>query len=201
MSSNDIPPAVEVYAETRLEVSAERSFLNYQWKGHGLRIEFPEGTTASLHIKAVWSNSFKLPKGTELVSPVYWLSYEGKIGGLVGVELQHCAQVREERQRSGLSFAVCKVEKAEPPYQFELCKCHFSSRSTHGRMEMGISRVFVAIVRKVVEQSPEQPTADPMFLAKLYYEQQQLSATTAHIMIVPHLDMSTTVGAWVCTSA
>ena len=186
-------PALEVYAETRFEVSNERSPLSYQWEGHGLRLQLPEGTTARFHIKAVWSSKLELPVGTELVSPVYWVLCEGIVGGQVGVELQHCARVKEEGQHSGLSFAVCNVEKVEPPYQFKLCKGQFSSRSSYGKKELGLSSKFVAIVRRVGE-NPEQPTAEPIFQAKLYYEKQQLSSATVHIVIVPQLEITTKVG-------
>jgi len=190
--------AVEVFAETRFEVSAERSPLTYQWEGHGLRLQLPEGATASFTIRAVWSSKFELPKGTELVSPVYWVSCEGEVGGPVGVELQHCARVREEGQWSGLSFAVFKVEKTEPPYQFELCEGQFNSRSSYGRLEVEFSSRLVAIIRWILGWGPEQPTSDPMFLAKLYYQQQQLSATTAHFVVVPQVDITKVgvVSAW-----
>ena len=194
LGSKDVLPAVEVYADTRFEISAPMTF---QWEGYGFRIQLPEVVSTSFTIKAVWSDKFELPEGTELVSPVYWVSCEKKVGRLVGVDLQHCARVREEGQQSGLSFAVCKVEKAEPPYKFKLCEGRFSSRHNYGRTEVEISSTFLAIIRRVRSEGREQPTADPMFLAKLYYERQQLSTTTAHIMIVPQLDMSTTVGAWV----
>ena len=183
---------MKAYAETKFEVRAERSSLTYEWKNHGLRIRLPEQATASFHIKAVWSSRFELLEGTELVSPVYWVSYEGEVGGQVGVELQHCARVRAEGQQSGLSFAVCKLEKAEPPFRFELCEGQFSSRSTYGRMEVGISRMLVAMVRRVKEWGREQTTADPTFLAKVYYHQQQ-SRVTAHIMMVPQLELTVKV--------
>ena len=192
----DFLPAVEVFAETRFEVNNERSSLTYQWEGYGLWLQLPEGATASFTIRAVWSSRFELPEGTELVSPVYWVSYKGEVGGPVGVELQHCAHVREEGQRSGLSFAVCKMENALPPYQFVQREGQFSRRSSYGRMEMAISSTLVAIVRRV-----KQPTSDPMFLAKLYYkqqQQQQQSPTIAHTVMVPQLDMTTKVCTGMC---
>ena len=181
--------AVEVFAETKFEVNGERSSLTYQWEGYGLWLQLPERTTASFIIRAVWSSKFELPEGTELVSPVYWVSYKGEVGGLVGIELQHCARVRQEGEGSGLSFAICSLEDSEPPYQFKQCEGQFSRRSSYGRMEVEISSALVAIIRRV-----KQPTSDPMFLAKLYYQQQQLSVATAHIVVVPLVDMAKTVG-------
>ena len=181
---------VEVIAETRFEPSAKKSSLIYQWEGHGLRLQLPEGSACSFGIKAVQSSRFELPKGTELVSPVYLVSSEGEVGGAVGVELQHCARVKEEEQWSGLSFVVCKVEKAEPPYQFELCEGQFRSSSSYGKMELEFSTKLVAIVRILMGWGP---TADFMFQAKLYYLKQQQSTTLLHFVIVPRLDISTKV--------
>ena len=113
--------AVKVFGETRFEVNAKKSSRTYKWEGHGLRLQLPQGSNASFSVRVVWSSKFELPGGMELVSLVYWMSCEGEIEGRVGVELQHCARVRKEGQCSGLSFAVCNLEKAEPPYQFKLC--------------------------------------------------------------------------------
>ena len=85
--------AMEVFDGTRFKANAEQFPLTYEWEGHGLKLKLPEGATANFSIRAVWSSKFELPKGTELVSPVYWVSCEEEVGGLVGVELQHCALV------------------------------------------------------------------------------------------------------------
>lgn len=180
-----------MYAETRLDVTAENSPLIYHWKGYGLTLQFPEETKASLRLKVVSSCNFELPEGTELVSPVYSVSCEGKVGGPVGVELQHCARAREEGQHSGLKFVVCK---AEPPYKFELVEGLFSSSSSYGRMEVKFSGKYMAVVRWILGwPDAEQSTADLMFLAKLYYHQYQQSKATVHVVIVPKVDASNTV--------
>lgn len=186
---------MDVYAETRFVVSAEKAPLTYRWEGNGLNLHVPEGTSASFSIKAVWSSDFELPEGTELVSPVYLVSCEGEVGGAVGVELQHCAQVNQEDQNSGLDFVVCKVEKEKPPYQFEVCRGQFSNASSFGRVEVKFSSKFLAIIRWIAGWGPSQvPQAAPTFLAKLYYQQQQQqSNTTVHFVIVPKLDMLTKV--------
>ena len=109
------------------------------------------------------------------MSPVYWVSCVKKVGSLVGVELQHCALVWEEGQWSGLSFAVCNVEKAEPPYQFELHGGQFSSRSSYERLEVKFSGRLEAIIRWIIGSS------DAMLFTKLYYQQQKESKSTAHV--------------------
>ena len=188
LSEGSLSSEVDVYAETSI---AEISHSTYEWEDFGLRLHLPVRANASFSIKAVWSSRFELPKGTELVSPVYWVSHKGKAGGPVGVELQHCARVMQDGEKSGLSFIVCKVENAEPHYHFELCKGQFSSRSSFGSVELEFRSMLVAIVRSVMRK---QPTSDPVFLAELYYQQNQLEYATLHIVVVPKLDISTKVG-------
>ena len=177
-----------MYAETRVVVSAEKAPLTYRWEGYGLNLHVPEGATASFSIKAVWSSSFELPDETELVSPVFLVSCEGKFEGPVGVELQHCARVRKKGQKSGLSFVVCKVKRPKPPYQFELVDGQFSSSSSYGKVEVNFCRRIMAVTR----QRGQNP--DPMFQAKLYYQQKQQSKSLVHFVIVPKLDISIKVG-------
>ena len=197
--TTDFLPSVETYAETTLEVSVERAAQTYQWEGYGLSLHVPKGTKTYFNLKAVSSKKFELPEGTELVSAVYWVSCEGEVGGPVGVELQHCARVREGGKSSGMSFAVCR---AVPPYQFELCEGQFRSGSNYGRMEMGFSDWFLTTVRRIAVErpltfvrnllhlGPKQESAVAMFLAKLYYEQQQqLPSATAHFVILPYLEI------------
>ena len=184
--------AVEVLATTRFEVNAERRPQTYQWEGHGLSLHVSKGTSASFTIRAVWSSKFKLPKGTELVSPVYWVSCEGVVGGPVGVELQHSTRVGEKvRDLFALKFAVCKVEKAEPPYQFDLSEGQFSTVSSYGRLEVVSSSTLLAILW----YKPWQSDIVPMFQARLYYHKQKQSTILVHFVIVPKHEMSTKVRA------
>ena len=188
LPEGSLPSEVEVYAETIIEVIAGKT---WKWEDFGIRLNLSFRAIANFSIKVVWSSRFELPKGTELVSPVYWVSHKGKVGGQVGVELQHCARVMQDGEKSGLSFIVCKVENAEPHYHFELCKGQFSSRSSFGSVELEFRSMFVAIVRSVMGK---QPTSDPVFQAKVYYQQNQPEYTTVHIVVVPKLDISTKVG-------
>ena len=174
-------------AKTRFVVNAERSPQTYQWEGHGLNLRVSRGTAASFSIEALWSSKFKLPKKTELVSPVYWVLYDGKVEGPVGVELQHYSRIR----RYEVGFAVCKVEKAEPPYQFELCEGQFSKVSSYGRLEVESSSTLLAVIMYRDTAYPEVP----MFQARLYHHQQQQSTTDVYIVIVPKHEMSTKVRA------
>ena len=89
---------------------------------------------------------------------------------------------------------MCKLEKAQLPYRFEVNEGHFSNKSSYGSLEVEFSSKLVTIVRWIKGWFLEQPTADAMFLAKLYYHQEKQSKATAHIVMVPLTDMWT-VGA------
>ena len=82
---------MEVLAKTSSNFSDEGASRTYQWEGYGLQLQLPKGATASVSMRVVWSSNFELPEGTELVSPVYWVSTLGELSGPVGVEVQHCA--------------------------------------------------------------------------------------------------------------
>ena len=186
---------MKAYAKTTLEVSVERATQIYQWEGYGLSLHVPKGTKANFTLKAVSSKKFKLPEGTELVSAVYWVSCEGKVGGPVGIEMQHYARVRQEGMCSCLSFAISKPKL---PYRFELCEGQFRSGSNYGRMEMSFSDLILTTVKRIEVEMPlafvkkllhwgrDTVTADPKFQAMLYYELLQQS-TIVHFVIVPYL--------------
>ena len=68
------------------------------------------------------------------MSPFYWVTSKGELTELVGVEIQHCARIMDEKcLTAGLQFAACKVEKTEPhAYVFKKILGHFSSSSSDG---------------------------------------------------------------------
>ena len=69
----------------------------------------------------------------------------------------------------------------------------FTNESSYGRLEVEFCSKIIATVR-----SSDDPTLDPMFLAKLYYYQQRLSQATAHFVVVPQVDLTkvSVVSAW-----
>ena len=74
------------------------------------------------------SSKFELPKGTELLSPIYWLYCEEGVEGSVEVELQHCALLEKDKCFK-IGFVVCEVDKLDPPYQFKYHEAKFKSES------------------------------------------------------------------------
>ena len=189
----DFLSSVEVFAETKFEVNAERR--TYQWEDHGLSLHVSKGTTASFTIRAVWSSKFVVPVNVDLVSPVYWVSCEEEIEDLVEVEMQHYALLGDQSQRTKLRFIMCTLENAKPPYTFQVLEGHeqFSSVSSYGRQRVKLYNSLLAIVRII---TPSQvPVPDPVFQARLYYQQEQQSTTVVHFVIVPKHEMSNEVKA------
>ena len=187
MCSFTLPADVEVLAETMFLFKGDKSAVVHSWKGYGLKLHVPEGSTADFTARVVHSKSFELPEGTELVSPFYCVTSKGELTGTVGVEIQHCARNMDEKSLSaGLQFAACKVEKTEPPYVFKKILGDFSSSSSYGRSEVEFSGWLFALTKfrkKMLGIKQE-------FQARIYYE--PLTAVTyecrAHLVIVPDTD-------------
>ena len=165
---------MKVVAETKFPFRGDKSAVVYTWDDYGLRLHVPEGSTADFRARIVHSTKFVLPKGTELVSPFYWISSKGKATGPVGVEIQRSAEDLVE-ENYGLEFVVYKMENPELPYVFKEYSGQFSSNWSYGRIDVEFSDRFFAIKKFF--------GLIPMFLAQLYYCRDQ---TEAHIVIVPN---------------
>ena len=130
--------------------------------------------------------TFKLPEGTELLSPFYWVTSEGDTAGPVGVEIQHCARIIKEGL-SGLGVAMHKVkEKPEPPYHFEEVEGHLSSTSGYAKMEVEFSDRILTLYKRVKITLH----LETRFQARVYYYN-ELSLPTrciAHLVIVPDVN-------------
>ena len=161
------------------ELKVKNGKKTYVWKEHGLSLELPLETGASFDLKIVSSQDFKFPEETELLSPVYLMETKGKLRGPVGLELQHCAQVKEDSHQLGMRFAVSKIE-AWRPGKFVLCEGQFSNAS-HGKLEIEFPNWLAAVVR--LKGAPG-PTS--VFLANLYFQQLSPAMCLIHFIIVPN---------------
>ena len=185
----DSLPEVDVFAETRFEMTGEKNISSlFEWKGHGLKLHLPARSTANFTLRAAWSSKFVLPKGMQLVSAVYWVSSRKEINhGSIEVELQHCCQINGSEDQIG--FAVCKVNKEEPPYLFELYNGKLGSDPSYMKMEIEFCNRFLALVRNIV--GLVFPPPSPMFFSKIYYYQTSKPAVIiAHIVTVPQVDIA-----------
>lgn len=180
-TSTDTLPDVEVIAETRFLFNGDKSAVVHTWAGYGLKLHVPEGSTADFRARVVRSTKFVLPEETELVSPFYWVTSRGKLTGLVGVEIQHCARIVEE-DLFGLKFAAHKLNKLQSPYVYEKLGGQFSSTSSYKRNIEFSNWLFATVCEKFLG-------IKPVFKASLYYLSRPSPKSkydcVVHVVVVP----------------
>ena len=66
----------------------------------------------------MWSDKFEFPKNTILISGVCYISVSSssQLNKPVTVQLEHCANITDEKQAEYLSFVVAK---SGPPFKFD----------------------------------------------------------------------------------
>ena len=113
------------------------------WKGYGLRLHIPKGSLpadmgeCSINIRASLSGQFQFPEGSDLLSPVFWISAPCKFTTPVTLEIQHSALREDEAVLSNLSFvsAICSQKKL--PYRFRRVDGGvFTTHSSYGSIQL-----------------------------------------------------------------
>ena len=74
-------------------------------------MDFPQDTlqhddNCEITILALAGGNFRLPKGTELVSAVYSISFEKKINQPAGIHMEHCVALKTQWQTKQLHFVA-----------------------------------------------------------------------------------------------
>ena len=95
-----------------------------EWPGYGFYIEVPEGAllpgvTASVAVKVLLGGQFELPKDSQLISAIYWISSSEVFLKEVAVNIQHCAIITSVKQFSELKFVVARCSQEKLPYKFK----------------------------------------------------------------------------------
>ena len=128
---------VEVIAETDFVVPTKGGF--FEWMGYGLRLSvsedsLPAGTEeCRVNIKASLSGPFQLPKDSDLLSPVFWISAPCKFRKPVTLDIQHCAS---RDAASDLKFISAKRSQ-NLPYSFrQLDGGVFTTDSSYGSIKL-----------------------------------------------------------------
>ena len=83
----------------------------FDWNGYGFMMSFPENTLqheddCEVTVLALAGGNFQLPKGTELVSAVFSISFEREISRPIGVHIEHCASLETKWQTTQLRFVA-----------------------------------------------------------------------------------------------
>ena len=127
-------------AETDFVVSTRGG--PFKWKGYGLKLSISEDSLPTgieecrISIKASLSGPFQLPKDSDLLSPVFWISALCKFEKSVTLEIQHCAS-RDEASFADLNFISTKCSQKELPYTFkQLDGGKFPADSSYGSIQL-----------------------------------------------------------------
>ena len=175
--------------EAEFTVSTEGG--SFHWKGYGLRLHVPKGSLPAgmgeckINIRVSLSGQFQLPEGSDLLSPVFWISAPCKFIKSVTLEIQHCALAEDEASLSNLGFVFTKCSQSDLPYRFkQVGGGVFTKHSTFGSIQLEhFSGVGVA-------GSEETPRS---YCAHLYHTMEGLHDWIFYFVITQDLDAKNTV--------
>lgn len=133
---SDTIHGVDVVGQTDFVVTTDGGF--FEWVGYGLRLTISENClpidmeVCRINIKASLSGPFQLPKGSELLSPVFWIS-AFEFQKPVTLEVQYCASSNE----ADLKFITTKCSLKQLPYIFrQLEQGSFTADRTYGSIQL-----------------------------------------------------------------
>ena len=181
--SQDYLRGVEVYRETVLEVVGDKP-QKLEWPGYGFYIEVPEGAlapgvTASVGVKVILAGQFKLPENSQLISAIYWIYTSEVFLKEVAVNIQHCADLKNEEQCSKCKFFIAKCSQKELPYTFKEKEGLFNPYTQYATIKL---KRFSC----VGETAPEKQTIQCTGL--LLYNQIARNKAKFHLVVVKNLD-------------
>ena len=175
----------DVIGETSLLVTNKAQ--TFQWTGCGLKVHVPQGCVPTelqecrVNVKAALTGQFEFPKGSELVSAVYWFYSPQKFSNPVSVAIQHCAK---QSVSSTLSFVKAMCSQKELPYKFQpLQGGVFTSHSSYGSISL---TQFSGVA--VTQEGGEQ-----LYCGRLYYMGRSIN-WKVHFVITKDLEAYIAVG-------
>ena len=163
----------------------------FEWEGYGLKLHVPDKSLPSgieearVNIRASVSGQFQLPKNTDLLSPVFWISAPCKFTNPVTLEIQHCALREDETVLSDLSFVSTMCSQRDLPYRFkQLDGGVFTTHTSYGSIQLDhFSGIGVA-------GSEETPR---LYCAHLYHTMKQIYDWRYYLAITQDLEAHITV--------
>ena len=138
-----------------------------EWSGYGFYIEVPKGAlspgvTASVTVKVIFGDHFKLPENRQLISAIYWVSSSMEFLKEVSVNIQHCAVITSEEQLSEFKFIIAKSFQEVPPYHFKEREGLFSTHSRYGTIKL----------KQFSKLSSTGPAnTESLFTGRMYYKE------------------------------
>ena len=163
----------------------------FEWRGYGLRLHVPEGSLpigvgeCKINIRVSLSGQFQLPQGSDLLSPVFWITALYKFTKPLTLEIQHCALTEDEAALSSLSFVYTNCTQRGLPYKFKMLDGGvFTTHSSYGSLSLTHFSGIGIIGRKRTAWS---------YCAHLYYTMNQLYDWRFYFVITQDLDANNTV--------
>ena len=115
----------------------------FEWKGYGFKLHVPEGSLPAgvsgcrIKIRASLSGQFQLPKDSDFISPVFWITAPCKFTKPVTLEIQHCAFREHDTTLCNLSFVSAKCSQKDLPYRFrQVDGGVFTLHSSYGSIQL-----------------------------------------------------------------
>ena len=127
---------------THTQVTTDHETRTLSWAEHGLKIHIASGTlpetvsecTFTLGVTCNTSN-FQFPPDVVLVSPMYYIKPSVKLLKPVTLEIEHCCNVRSEKDMEQLRPMLASTTSGSPPYKFETMEGgEFSVENSWGRV-------------------------------------------------------------------
>ena len=170
---------------------------SFEWKGYGLRLHVPEGSLphgvegCRMVIRASLSGQFQLPEGSDLLSPVFWISVPCEFTRPVILEIQHCALREDETVLSDLGFVSAKCSQRDLPYTFkQVVGGVFTTHSSYGSIQLSHFSGNGIIGRKTTPRS---------YCAHLYHTMKQMYDWRFYLVITQDIEAQISVS--VCCTA
>ena len=177
-------PGVEIVGETDFRILKQKG--SFVWKGYGLRLHVPKGSLTTsmeecrINIQVSLSGQFQLPKDSDFLSPVFWLSASCKFTKPVILEIQHCTFQENETVLSDLSFVSAKCSQKDLPYTFrQVDGGVFTTHSSYGSIQLSHFSGFAVTGRKSTPRS---------YCAHLYQTMKQMYDWRFYFIITQDLE-------------
>ena len=130
-----IDSSVTIAGQKLFHLQGDRSH-SLPWEKYGFILHCPKGAVSKdteVAVTALVSGSFKVPKGTVLVSAVYAISVSKPLLKSLTIELQHCVDLRNTGQTGRLKFVRGPLKS---PYQLSPVEGGvFRIRNRYGSIE------------------------------------------------------------------
>ena len=110
---------VDFISQTSITIKADEAKY-FVWKEYGFRLHVPEKALppdlpqCTLHIQASLSGQYQFPKGSQLVSAVYWISAPVTFSKPLMIDMQHACLSPLQ-----LKFVKAQCTQKQLPYRFE----------------------------------------------------------------------------------